>query len=114
MVLHPDFASGTAFLAAVPVTITALASLLVAIRNSSKADVASSKADKLAVRTDEIHTLANSNNERLTMQLATANDRIAHLEGMLATLVEVAKHPTVIHTSAPTVEVHIPPATPTS
>ncbi len=44
----------TALVAAVPVTITAIAGLLVSLRNGQKADLA-------AVKQQEIHVLVNSN-----------------------------------------------------
>ncbi len=84
--MHIDLSTVfVAFLAAVPVTITAIAGLIVAIRNSSK-------ADKLQERSDQTHSLVNSNNDRLTKQLEVANDRIARLESSLATVVEMGKH----------------------
>ncbi len=67
-----------AFFAAVPVTLTAIAGLIATLR----------KLDSVASKTDAIHTLANNNNQRLTTQLEVANERVAKLEAMVATLIE--------------------------
>ncbi len=66
----------TALVAAVPVTITAVAGLLVSLQNGRKADVA-------AVKQQEIHVLVNSNLTKVKADLETAKTEIAALHGLL-------------------------------
>lgn len=68
-----------AVLAAIPPTLVAFAAMLSSIRNAKKADAIISK-------TDEIHTLANSQLSTVTATLAVANEKIAGLEKLMGAL----------------------------
>jgi len=50
--------------------------------NGEKADVANVKADAIAVKTDEIHRLADGNLSRITEDLKEANKNIANIHGL--------------------------------
>jgi hypothetical protein len=86
-----------AFVAVLPATITAIAGLVVALRNgrktdavagqaheaAAKASVAVTRADELATGQQEIHDMVNSNLEKLRNELADARGKIETLERML-------------------------------
>lgn len=62
-----------ALIGSVTTTIAAVITAVVSVRISKK-------ADKLVAKTDEIHTLTNSNFSRLTAELKAANDRLSGFE----------------------------------
>lgn len=92
-----------AIVAAVPVTITAVAGLIVSIQNGHKveaaarttqllADAAAVQQQKIAtaaaVKQQEIHVLVNSNLSKVKADLAEAIAEIAALHGLLRDLSE--------------------------
>jgi len=75
-----------AVVAAVPATMTALAGLLVSLRNGQKANTAATKQE-------EIHTLVNSNMTNLKAELAAAKAEIAELREMIVSISGGKKEP---------------------
>lgn len=79
-----------AAIAALPPTITAFAAFRQGQRNEKKTDdntaltaETKQKTDDLVRKTDEIHTLTNSNLETVKKELVAANVRIAELQTII-------------------------------
>jgi hypothetical protein len=88
-----------AAIAAVPPTLLGVATLWQAITNAASARVTDGKTDAIIRRTDEIHTLTNSNLAEVTKTLQVANEKISGLEKLLGALtvrtLPVDVHPAV-------------------
>jgi hypothetical protein len=78
-------------IAATPATIAALLTLWKLSQNTATTERIEGKADVIAaaavVKTDQIHTLVNSNLTKVTEELTAANARIASLEAMVSKLI---------------------------
>lgn len=78
-----------ALIAIIPTCLSALLGFLTLLQSKQNAQVASengTKTDNLVRKTDEIHTLTNSNLSTVTSALAVANEKIAGLEKMVTQL----------------------------
>lgn len=78
-----------AIVAAVPVTVTAIAGLVVSLKNGRKADLA-------AVKQQEIHVLVNSNLTQVKNDLEDAKNEIATLKSLVQDL-SMRKYPVKPH-----------------
>ena len=74
----------TVFLSATPPTVAAVGALIVGLRNSRKADVASNEADVAAKQTSEIHTMTNSNLSEVKTELKVAQEKIEGLQHLIS------------------------------
>lgn len=80
----------------IPAILTALSPMIVAIaaaaavmwQASHNATAQSNKTEALSRKTDEIHTLTNSNLASVTSALQVANEKISGLEKLVASMVE--------------------------
>lgn len=82
-----------AIVTALPATVTALAGLVISLKNGKKADAIGAKADVAAVKQQEIHVLVNSSFSKVKDDLAatrldleTAKAEIAVLHGLIRDL----------------------------
>ncbi len=75
-----------ALIAGLPAAITALAGLVVSLKNGRKADTMATKVDDAAVRQQEIHTLVNSNLTKVKDDLADAKAQILALKALITTM----------------------------
>lgn len=84
-----------AIVAAVPSTVTALAGLIVSIRNGKKTDAVAQKTDAVGVQAVEaaekqveIHRLVNGNLSQVKADLSAANGEIKALKELVSTMIQ--------------------------
>lgn len=71
---------------ALPPTIMAFAAFRQGVKNSDKADIGAEKADRLAIKTDEIHESTNSNLADVNAALLVAQTKIESLEKLIQSI----------------------------
>jgi hypothetical protein len=72
-----------ALISSIPPTLAGLAALIVGIRNSRKSSAENSLIIK---KSDEIHTLTNSNLTSVKAELVAASERIKALESLVTSM----------------------------
>ena len=84
----------------IPLTIAALATFVIGWRNSRKVDTTIKQNEVLISKTEEIHTLTNSNLARITRQYEVAMMEIEGMKKLIAEMINSRNESTAVKDAA--------------